>query len=150
MQSKEWIAVISNAGHLPGQMRRELDDLIRGLAGKTLRISIEIAEKPRSNRQNRFYHGPFIKAFQACLLACGQRVSADDIHEGLRDAYAKNGYAIPLPNGESLRIPPSTKRLNTSGFEDFLEEIRAHFAEQFGWQLPSPNEIPIEAYEQVS
>lgn len=146
MESREWDFTITPAGHMPGQVHRELDDLIRGMAGKRVRLILELSEKIRTLPQNRFYQGPFIKAFQKCLLDCGERVSRDDIHEGLRNGYAKNGYNI----GEYLRIPPSTKRLSTTGFEDYLEEIRAHYAGKFGWQLPFPGEIPIEAYNDIA
>lgn len=144
---KEWVCQISPAGRLPGNASRELDDIVRSMAGKRVRITIDEHEKPRSGKQNRFFHGPFVKAFQKHLLACGQRVSTEDIYEGLRDTYAKNGYSIRLPDGTEFRIPPSTKRLSTASFEEFLEEIRADFALKFGWKLPSPNEIPIEAYD---
>lgn len=147
MKPWERIAIISNAGRLPGLTQRELDDLLRGLPGKRIKLSVLLQEKPRTLKQNKFYQGPFIEAFQRCLLDCGQRVEHDDIHDGLRDAYAKNGYSIHLPKQQSLWVPPSTRRLSTTGFEDYLEEIRAHFAGEFDWQLPLVNEVPIEAYE---
>ena len=108
--------------------------------GKQFNIRLTEAVKIRTNPQNRFYQGPFILALQQCLLECGHRVSHDDIHAGLRDAYAKNAFLIPLPGGASFRVPPSTSRLSTQGFSDFLEEIRVYFAEQLSWALPHPNE----------
>ena len=113
---------------------------LRGHDGERMRVRLSLAEKIRTSPQNRFYQGPFILALQQHLLDCGHRLSHDDIHAGLRDGYAKNSYMIPLPGGASFRVPPSTTRLSTQGFSDYLEEIRLHFAQQFGWELPLPNE----------
>jgi hypothetical protein len=143
----ELLAKVSG-GRLPPRIYHDLARLAEKLDGKTVLISIREKKKPRSGKQNGFYHGPFIEAIQRYLLDAGHRVSPDDIHAGLRDAYAKNSYSVVLPNGATFRIPASTARLSTGEFEDFLTEIRAEFAQRFGWQLPLPNEeLPTEAKE---
>ncbi|OWK42032.1 hypothetical protein [Fimbriiglobus ruber] len=134
-------------GRLPERDARRIGDVIRKFDGKRIVVSIREQKKPRSLNQNAFYHGPFIEAFRVCLLECGHRLSSEDIHSGLRDAYAKNGYTLMLPGGKPFSVPPSTSRLSTIGFEEFLEEIRAYFASEFGWQLPLPNEVPTHAPE---
>jgi hypothetical protein len=108
--------------------------------GKRVSVTIKEQQKPRSINQNNFYHGPFIEAFRLCLLDCGVRLSADDIHSGLRDAHAKNAFVVAIPGGGMFRVPPSTARMTTTDFEGFLEEIRAEYAQRCGWQLPFPNE----------
>ena len=133
-------------GLLPAKAMQMLHGFLEGHEGKYAELTVRISEKRRSNPQNKFYMGAFISAFRECLLSCGQRVSHDDIHEGLRDAWAKNSYTIYLPNNYPFKIPPSTKRLTTQTFEDYLTEIRAEFAEKFKWQLPFPNEVPLEDY----
>lgn len=127
-------------GRIPRHVAERLAEAIRSLDGKRVMLTVKEMKKPRSLKQNRFYQGPFIEAFRQCLLSCGQRVSHDDIHGGLRDSYAKNSYTIVLPDGQPFRVPPSTARLSTLDFEGYLEEIRANFAGQYGWQLPIPNE----------
>jgi hypothetical protein len=131
---------VVTGGHLPGRVRDSIAAAVAGMEGKRVVVTVKAQEKRRSLSQSRFYQGPFIEAFRQCLLSCGQRVSHDDIHAGLRDAYAKNGYCFALPDGQAFRVPPSTARLSTVDFEGYLEEIRAHFAGEYGWQLPLPNE----------
>lgn len=125
---------------LPRAVAEKVAAAVAAMDGKRVVVSVREVKKPRSLKQSRFYQGPFIEAFRQCLLSCGQRVSHDDIHAGLRDSYAKNGYTILLPGGTPFRVPPSTARLSTVDFEGYLEEIRADFAGKFGWQLPIPNE----------
>lgn len=127
-------------GKLPAHVYQSLVDLAATCEGKTLVISVRERKRIRSNKQNNFYHGTFIEAIQQHLLEAGHRVSPEDIHAGLRDAYAKNSYVVTLPNGAEFRVPASTTRLTTGEFEDYLTEIRAEFAQRFGWQLPIPNE----------
>ena len=127
-------------GRLPRTVAEHIAAALRNFEGKYVTVSIREAKRIRSLNQNSFYHGPFIDAFRQCLLSCGQRVSPEDIHAGLREAYAKNSYTVVLPNGQIFKVPPSTTRLSTSDFEAYLEEIRAHFANEYGWQLPFPNE----------
>jgi hypothetical protein len=127
-------------GRLPKPVSESIAKLLARMEGKTLEISIREVKRPRSLKQNKFYQGLFINAFADCLMSCGQRVDPEDIHAGLRDAYAKNSYAIIMPDGKQFRVPPSTRRLTTTGFENYLEEIRAEYATKFGWQLPFPGE----------
>jgi hypothetical protein len=127
-------------GKMPMAVVHRLLDAVSQAGDKRLVVTLKVVERPRTLKQNRFYQGPFIDAFQRCLLDCGQRVSQEDIHEGLRDAHAKNGYVLMLPGNIPFRVPPSTRRLATVGFEEFLEEIRAEYAAKFGWQLPFPGE----------
>jgi hypothetical protein len=128
------------SGRLPRKVSEQIAAALRNAEGKSVVVSIREVKRIRSLNQNSFYHGPFIDAFRQCLLSCGQRVSPEDIHAGLRDSYAKNSYTIALPDGQIFRVPPSTARLSTSDFEAYLEEIRAHFATEYEWQLPFPNE----------
>ena len=133
-------------GLLPASAMQQLHGFLEGHEGKWAEVTVRISEKRRSSPQNRFYHGAFIGALRQCFLDCGVRLSHDDIHEGLRDAWAKNERTVTLSKGGVFKIPASTARLSTSEFSDFLEEVRAHFAQAYGWQLPHVNEIPMEAY----
>lgn len=144
---REWVAQISNTGHLPAKESREIADFIRGLPGKRLKIALAAQDRIRTPPQNKFYQGPFIDALSQKLLDHGYRIDHEDIHGALRDKYAKNGFSLILPGDVEFKIPPSTRRLSTPQFSDFLEEIRADYAQRVGWQLPLPNEVPLGAYE---
>ena len=134
------IPFIATNGRIPAPVWERLGEAVARMDGKRMLVSLKEQKKRRSLNQSRFYQGPFIEAFRLHLLECGQRVSHDDIHAGLRDAHAKNAMTILLPGDVPFRIPPSTARLDTIGFEMFLEDIRAEYATRFGWQLPFPNE----------
>lgn len=127
-------------GRLPERDARRIGEAIRAFNGKRIVVAIKEMKRKRSLNQNNFYQGPFVEAVRLNLLECGYRVSHDDIHGGLRDAYAKNSFTIYLPDGTPFRVPPSTARMATLEFEDYLEEIRSDYATRFGWQLPFPNE----------
>jgi len=140
MQALTLIGKVSG-GKLPPAMTAQIVDALSQLDGKVVEVTLKVKERPRSLKQNAFYHGPFIQAFGWHLLECGQRVDPEDIHAGLRDAHAKNSYTIMLPGDIPFRVPPSTRRLTTQPFESYLEEIRAEFAQRLGWELPFPNEF---------
>lgn len=139
MTALDFTGRITN-GRLPPSEGKRLLAALSDLEGKMVKLALSEVKRIRTNPQNSFYHGPFIEAIRLNLLACGYRISPDDIHAGLRDAYAKNAYTIPLPGGLEFRVPPSTARLKTFEFSDFLEEIRADYASRVGWQLPFPNQ----------
>lgn len=127
-------------GRIPEAHAKRVGEAIRAFDGKRVLISVKEMKKIRSLNQNAFYQGPFVEYIRQRLLECGHRLSHDDIHSGLRDTYAKNGYTIFLPDGSPFKVPPSTARLPTMEFEGYLDEIRADYAARFDWQLPYPNE----------
>ena len=57
----EWVCQISPAGHLPGQVRRGFDDLVRSFAGKKVKVKLSAYRKQRSLNQNCYMHGVVVK-----------------------------------------------------------------------------------------
>ena len=45
--AREWSCLVTPAGYLPGQVRREMDDLIRGLGGKRITLKLSLYRKKR-------------------------------------------------------------------------------------------------------
>ncbi len=137
MQSREWTCTVSNAGHLPGQVRREFDDLIRSLAGKKVVIKVGMYRKKRSLNQNAFYHGVVVPAVTKMFRAAGNYVDEEDVHTFLKMKVGKLSRVIVTPDGEVVKSLGSTTRLSTIEFEEYLTMIRA-WAAQWGCEIPMP------------
>lgn len=139
MQAREWVFQVSNAGHLPGQVRREFDDLVRAFAGKRLRLKLSTYKKQRSLNQNNYYFGVLVKRITEAFRAVGNDMDEQETHEYLKDEVGKLSRIAVLPDGEVVKIKGSTKRLTTMEFENYLEKVRA-WAASMGIILPLPNE----------
>ncbi len=136
---REWVCQVSNAGHLPGNTRRELDDLIRGLAGKRIRLKLALYQKKRSSNQNAFYWGVVIPAVTRMFREAGNMVDEEDTHNFLKLRVGKLAQIIVTPDGEVVKSLGSTVKLSTMEFEDYLTKIRA-WAAEWGCVIPMPNE----------
>lgn len=143
MQSKEWVPIITPAGHLPQNTHREFDDLIRAQAGKRVRITICQYQKKRSSPQNQYYWGVVIAAITQMFREMGNSVDDEDVHEFLKMRVGKLAQVFVTPDGEVVKGLGSTKRLTTTEMEVYLEKCRA-FAAEFGTVIPLPNEIQEE------
>lgn len=139
MQAKEWTFQVSNAGHLPGQVRLEFDDLVRSLAGKRVTIKLMKYQKKRSLSQNAFYHGAIVPAVTQMFRDAGNYVDEDDTHTYLKLRVGKLSRVIVTPDGEVVKTLGSTAKLSTMEFENYLAMIRA-WAAEYGCVLPMPNE----------
>jgi hypothetical protein len=138
-QASEWICQVSPAGHLPGQVRRELDDLVRALAGKRIRIKLALYRKQRSTNQNAYLWGVVYPPIVAMFREAGNGVDAEDIHSYLKEHVGKLKQVFVTPDGEVLTGPGSTAKLSTVEMEVYLEKVRAWAAEH-GVGIPLPNE----------
>ena len=135
----ELIAQITSHGHLSGKDRTRLDDTIRSLAGKRVRISVKLYQKKRSTSQNNFYWSQIVPRVTAMFREYGNYVDDDDCHEFLKMRVGKLAQVIVLPNGEVVKGLGSTTKLSTMEFEAYLERIRA-WAAPLGLVLPFPGE----------
>jgi hypothetical protein len=126
-------------GRIPAAVWQRLGEAVASMPEKRFIVSLKEVKRKRSLNQNSFYHGPFIEAYRQWLLGHGTRLSADQIHEGLKRKHAKNGYTITLPDGSPFEVAPSTTRFTPMEMEEYLAEIRAEYA-PYGFIGPFPNE----------
>ena len=140
MDAREWIAQITPAGHLPGQVRREFDDLVRAFAGKRLRIKVCKYQKARSQNQNRYLWGVVYPAIVAVFREHGNNVDSEDVHSYCKEHVGKLKQVFVTPDGEVLTGPGSTAKLDTQQFEVYVEKVRAWAAETLGIGIPLPHE----------
>lgn len=81
--------------------------------GEDLQLTIEEVERKRTKAQNRFFHGPVLKAFEEL---------------GWRQQEAKEMLClmfipeeIRLPDNSIVRVPGHTSKLNVEQFNDLIE-----------------------------
>lgn len=140
MQGKTWDFKVTPAGHLPGQVHRELDDLIRGMAGKRMTLKLAPYKKRRSLNQNAYYFGVVIPAITKMFREHGNNVDNDDCHEFLKLRVGKLAQVFVTPEGEVMKGLGSTAKLSTIEFEAYMTKCRA-FAAEYGVIIKEPNEV---------
>lgn len=64
----------------------------------------------------------------------------EDIHEALKMKFLK-AYPVKLGN-DTMPVMPSTIKLNTTEFNNYIEKIRVWAAEQ-NILIPDPNEVMV-------
>ena len=138
-QTREWSFQVTAAGHLPGQVHREFDDLVRGLAGKRITIKLSLYRKRRSTSANAYYWGVVVKSVTALFREHGNYLDDEEIHEFLKLRVGKLAQVIVLPDGEVVKGLGSTAKLTTSEFASYIMQIKAWGAE-YGLQIPDPEE----------
>lgn len=97
--------------------------------------------KKRSIQQNRAYFGI---AVDKIAEAAGYEPKI--MHKALAGAFF--GFIDVTIGDMVFKVPASTTGRTTKEFIEFYEFVQKIGAEKYGISIPSPNEIPIEAYVQ--
>lgn len=107
--------------------------------GKRVKITLQLAKKRRSNRQNAFYWGVVVPCVLELLRDAGNTITEEGVHDFLKAYVGGLQKTIVKPDGTRAVILGSTADLGTMDFEEYLEKCRA-WAAQFGCMIPLPNE----------
>ena len=99
--------------------------------------------KPRAKRslnQNRYYWGVVIAHI---VNYCGQ--DAEDVHEYLADLFLSENKDLKL-NGviRRVRTHPTTTKLSTTQFNEYIDSVRSWAAWELDLRIPSPKEANYE------
>lgn len=113
--------------------------LIAGMEGKNLVITIKEQGKRRSERQNAYYFGVVIPAIKELFEAAGTSLTPEDVHCFLKEHVAGMMKVILLPDGGRRAIVESSTKLTTVQWEEYMDKIRA-WAAQWGVVIPLPSE----------
>lgn len=127
MTAREFSPQITN-GKLPEATQRAIDELLKGLEGKRVTITIKEAKRPRTLKQNALLWADLYPPIVRMFRQHGNDVDEDDIHEYCKTVVAKLRRVIVLPDGTVKQMPGSTKRLNTEEMSNYIEQVRAYFA----------------------
>ena len=105
----------------------------------TYTLTFEKAKKPRTNDQNRLMWLWFGCIAKSWSEACGMAITSQDVH----DAYCLMLLPIETPKG---RIAGSTRGLTTEQMSEFLNNVQADAASEYGIILPNPQDVYFEVW----
>jgi hypothetical protein len=129
---------VSDAGkmYIDADNQEPMRSALLDLAGERVTFTVEHWRETRSNQQNRWYRGVIVPAV-ARELSKGRALplSNDAAHYVLKSAF------IGVEDTPLGPAPKSTKTLNTQQFSEYCERIRAHFAAEYGLNIPDPVEV---------
>jgi hypothetical protein len=126
-----------------GKFKRNLNRIqqtVKSLEGKEVKIVISEVFKKRSERQNNFYWGVVIPIMQNTMLDIGNPMDIEDIHLMLRVKFLKQIISINEETGEVAERVKSTTELSTIEFMDYIAKVRFWAIDFFGVEIPEPNE----------
>lgn len=120
--------------------REALSKAIQTFEGREVTITIAQPERPRSDRQNKYYWSCIIPFFRDAIEAkWGDRISKQEAHEILKEKF-NSVERVNEATGEILRIPKTTKDNSTYSQEVYHEDCRRFILEFFSIEVPLPNE----------
>ena len=117
---------------------------------KTYFVSIKEEKPIRSLNQNRYYWGVVLK-----VLALEFGYSAEEMHEISKQQFNQEHRWLKwqregIPQAREYSFGGSTKELDTAEFSEYVDLIRGWAASEFQINIPDPNEVTDEIYEQIS
>lgn len=112
-------------------------EAVRGLDGKLIVLELR-QSRSRSNQQNRYYWGAVLPIIQDAMKKVGVSMSIEQVHELLKYKFLQIEYVTT--DGEIINSVGSTKELNPSEFNDYLEKITEWSAMYLGVEIPEPNQ----------
>jgi len=122
---------------------------LKELVGKRAIIIIQEYRKIRSNKQNRYYWGVVLKAYQRYFQSNNVYMSDDDMHLWIKEYVWRDYVDIQIEDVDSetgeVRMIPFRKILTstiltTIEWEERMTISRNYAAEHFNIQIPEPNE----------
>ncbi len=132
---------VKPGGLMPKAVRAAIQKKLEGSEGKELCIIVAEWRPPRSNKQNRYYHGVVVKRIHRVFLHHGNEWTTDQVSEFLKEEVGGLIDVLYLPNGQKRRIPRSSTTLDTTEWEVFMEKCREWAARVLNLIIPLPNEV---------
>lgn len=114
--------------------KQKLFDVLKMMKGTKL-IKIQKYSKKRSSPQNRYYHGVVLK-----YLSETTGFTLEEMHEVCKYKFLPYERANRV-TGETQTFGRSTTELNTSEYEEYLNNIRIWAVNYLDCLIPLPNEI---------
>lgn len=113
-------ASVADDGTLPKDTRRLLRGELQLYAGRE--VEIRVSPPTRSTSANAYYWGVVLRAVQTGWSDAGVALSSDQWHEIFKHRHL--AWGVEEINGREVPVPPSTRRLSTTEFHEYLERIR--------------------------
>lgn len=126
-----------NDGVLSLDKAGQFKQYLHSLNGKRVELTVEKLKHPRTNSQNRYYHGVVVK-----LIAEHTDHDPEQVHEALKQLHSPKWYLFP-DKDVAKAIPTSTTRLDTVAFVEYTEKCRMWANEFLGLNIPLPGEVSV-------
>ena len=108
--------------------------------GKEITLEVRLNRRRRSEQQNSYYWKVVVGLVRKALMEeHGEMYTKDEVH-GILKQQCNWREITNEESGESIKIPKSTRDLNTLEFEEYEERCRRFAAEFLGVDIPLPNE----------
>lgn len=127
---KTFLGSVEN-GKLKVEDKESLNKFLAKKDGRVF-LTIQNMEKPRSNNQNRYYHGVVIS-----IICEHTGQSPDEIHTFLGAKFLSKEIDV---GGDVVFATQSTTTLSTIEFEVFMSKCRVWATLFFSLPIPEPNE----------
>jgi len=114
------------------QVDARFDAWLSTLKGLDVDVIVRKPRKPRSNQQNRYFHGVVVKMLTDDLWGDGD-------YEGMKRALAEMLLST-VDEKHGLKRIKSTTELSTVEWEDYMVKCR-HFGDTMHICIPLPNEV---------
>jgi hypothetical protein len=102
---------------------------------KRVEVTVDKVKHPRSNQQNRYYHGVVVK-----LIAKHTGYPVEDVHQALKTMFLTKDIWF---NKRGLTITGSSAALDTVAFVEYTEKCRVWANEFLGLNVPLPGEVTV-------
>jgi hypothetical protein len=113
--------------------------MLKNMEGKRARIFIEEFKMPRTNKQNRYYFGVVVKAYQNCFNDNNVYMTSDDMHGWIKQ-YVWKWYEDVTLNGIPFRHILSSTEVDVKTWEELMTKCRYYAAKHLGIDIPEPTE----------
>lgn len=127
---------ITENGKLSIVNEASLMEWINGNKNKEIILSIELRSKKRSTPQNSYYWGVVIPLVQHAINDLGNEFSKEETHEFLKAKF--NYKEVEITEGHYIDVPQSTTKLDTTGFNEYIEKVQRFGSEMLNIYIPDP------------
>lgn len=136
MKSIERPGRITENGKLSVVNQESFLEWIKANKNKEIIVSIELRRNKRSGFQNNYYWGVVVPLVQNAINELGNEFTRMETHEFLKARF--NYKEVEFIEGHYIDVPVSTTRLDTQGFNEYIEKIQRFGSEMLGIYIPDP------------
>lgn len=135
-------AVKDSAIRIPKRFKQEVCGLFEG---KEIEVTVRRKRKRRSLPQNAYYWAVCVPAIRDAFREWDMETgwTAEMVHEVLKDRFLPMvrewGRVVIPATGEVIDEVPTTRKLTTTQFSEYVERIQ-HWAAEMGIVIPDPLE----------
>lgn len=138
-KARTFTARVDDDGRLPIATERHIQDELKLYAGR--RCAVRLSRPRRSHQANSYLWGVVYKTIRRAMSEAGTSLPADVWHRYFKDKYLDPWVEIIA--GREIVNPPSTARLDSTAFYEYVEAIRTdeEIVRVLGIHIPNPDPL---------